>query len=528
MHALFALAMLVAVWAVNRLPYWYLDLNALWEPRTLAGVIGMQMTILCVVLVPAVLCAGTILPLALVAALPAGASGAGSAVGRVYAVNTVGAIVGALLAGFVLLPRLGSQATLLGVCLCAALLGGAFALWARPPRWMAAVAAGSLALVTAGVVFHPTWNYLELHTGVFEPGRISGTVTDTLTEPGEETLFHREGTTASVLVSRRPSGTRSLLINARVNASDNPGDMMTQVLLAQVPLLLAPRTADVFVLGWGSGVTAGSALEWPATQITAVELEPAVVEASDLYRHVNHDARRNPRLQLYEDDARHLLLASEQSYDVIISEPAHPWVSGVANLFTRDFYEIAARRVRPDGVFAQWLQAYQISPDSFRAIMAAFHAVFPEVLAFRTPNGFDVILVGAHRPLALSLADIERRWTSGGAQAEMARVGLDRPEALLATFYLDRDAVAKLTTGARINTDDNLFVEFRGPREMVEEMQTNRISALLEQHAVPIDQALADGEMLTGSPERLRALIDALAAARRPRARYERLLAAQR
>ena len=122
-------------------------------------------------------------------------------------------------------------------------------------------------------------------------------------------------------------------------------DMATQVLLSQLPLLFAPRTDRVFVVGWGSGVSVGSAARTATGQVTAVELEPAVVEGSAFFRHVNLDPLRNPRVRLYEDDARHILVASDDRYDVVLNEPSHPWVAGVANLFTRDYYELVARRL---------------------------------------------------------------------------------------------------------------------------------------------------------------------------------------
>src|SRR5262249_53146615 len=165
-HALFAVGLLAALYAVNRLPYWYVALNAAWPPKTLAGVVGLELVILGSVLFVPVLGAGTILPLALIAAVPAGARGTGGAVGRVYAVNTVGAIIGALLAGFVLVPFLGTQTTLVLVCLCAAGLAVACAGASGRWGWKASTAAAAALLVVAGAAFRPAWDYLALHAGV--------------------------------------------------------------------------------------------------------------------------------------------------------------------------------------------------------------------------------------------------------------------------------------------------------------------------------------------------------------------------
>src|SRR5439155_1215746 len=248
-HALMALTLLVAVSMVNRLPYWYIHTYQRWQPETFFGILVLSVGIVLTMLLWPVLLAGTVLPLVLVGALDRAGERAGPVVGRLYAVNTAGAIVGAVLTGFYLIPHLGSEAALLAV---------------------------------AGA----------------------------------------------------------------------PTDMTTQVLLAQIPLLVAPRAEDVFVVGWGSGVTVGSALASPVRHVTAAEIEPAVVEASRFFVHVNHDPQRDPRLRLYEDDARHILPASDETYDWVISEPPHPWAMGVANIFTQDFYRLVDRRLRDGGVFA--------------------------------------------------------------------------------------------------------------------------------------------------------------------------------
>jgi spermidine synthase len=351
-------------------------------------------------------------------------------------------------------------------------------------------------------------------------------VTDTLTEEGERTLYHREGPTASVVVVERPSGARVLVVNARANASDTQADMGTQVLLAQVPLLLAPRIDEVFVLGWGSGVTAGSATVTSTERVTAVELEPAVVEASERFLHVNHDPLRNPRVRLYEDDARHILLASHDRYDVIISEPSQPWSAGVANVFTQDFYRLAERRMNPDGVFAQWLQLYQISFDVFRSVVATFQSVFPEVLIFKPPNSLDVILVGSRQPLVLDLEELDRRWNLGSTRAELARIGMERPEHLLGSILAGPRIVRRMIDGARINTDDNLHVESHAPMEMARGMveSSGMKIAVLTRLASPTEELIANPAALLGSRERLQALVEGLRLAGRESDRYERAL----
>ena len=527
-HGLLALGLVAALWTVNRLPYWYLQLYGVWGPEAVLGGAARALVAAALVLAWPVVCAGTILPLTLVGGVPAGSRDTGPAVGRLYALNTLGAIAGAVAAGFVLVPHLGTQVTLLGVAGVAAAGCLAFAYASRQPRWLPAAAVAVATVVAGAFVWRPVWNVQDLHAGVAEPVLLAGLHVEQLTHPQEKLLYAREGRAASVLVSRQIDGSRALLINARTNASDGPNDMATQVLLAQVPLLLAPRTDRLLVIGWGSGVTVGSATQSTAREIVAVELEPAVVEASRLFAHVNHDPLRDPRVRLYEDDARHLLLASPETYDVIISEPSHPWVPGVASLFTRDFYELAARRLHGDGVFAQWLQTSQTSAETYRVLLATFQSVFPEVLLFRAAQASDTILIGSRRPLTLELAELDRRWSVEAVRAELAPRGLTAPEHVLGSLYLGPDGVREIARGAPLNTDDNMLVEFRGARDMARQGdRTQRETyAMLEAHEIAIEAALRDPQTLVGSRTRLRALIHGLRLAEREPARYETMLPA--
>jgi spermidine synthase len=387
-----------------------------------------------------------------------------------------------------------------------------------------------MALLVLGILLRPDWNHADLHTGVAEPGRLASDAMSGLSDPGERVLFVRDGPTATVYESELPDKSRVLIINARTNASDDAGDMATQILLGHAPLLLAPRPERVFAIGWGSGVTIGSLAQSPTRAITAVEIEPAVVEGSAHFRHVNNDPLRDPRVRLYVDDARHILVAAEETYDVIISEPPHPWVAGVSNLFTQDFYRLAERRLASDGLFVQWLQTYQISIDTYRAVLATFQSVFPEVMVFHPPGGTDTILVGSRRPLTVDLATLDQRWAFPATRADLARIGMQAPEYLLACLLLGPAGARQLAEGAQLNTDNNMYVEFRGPRDMERDVveSSQELFGVLESLAPPPESMLADPAALLSNPERLRTLIAALKFAERPDAvvaRYEALAA---
>jgi spermidine synthase len=487
----------------------------------------MNTTAVFAILLLPVLFAGTILPLVIIGAVPPDAERTGRVVGHVYAVNTVGAILGAMLASLVFIPVLGSERTLLALCVVGAVMGGLFA-WSREtPRWLALASVPILLAVALGAVTQPEWEKKPLSFAPYEPSRVLKGE-EALTRPKEHLLFFREGRTATIAVTQPGEEGHSLIINGRVNASDMLGDMSIQVLLAQIPLLLAPRTDDVLVLGWGSGVTVGSILRGAVRHVTALEIEPAVIEASHFFDATNHQPLRDPRLTVFLGDGRHILRASDATYDAIVSEPSHPWITGVANLFTADFFVLGASRLRPDGVFVQWLQGYEISVDTYRTILATFHSVFPEVLAFKSPFADDWILVGSRRPLTLDLGELDRRWAGPGIQAESERVGVRRVELLLSLLQLGPEGVREITRGVPINTDDNMRIEFRAPLDMVaaDTAWGQAIFASLGPYRRPVETLLTDPSALTGERERLEMLMTGVAAIGLPTEHYQQLLSA--
>jgi spermidine synthase len=285
--------------------------------------------------------------------------------------------------------------------------------------------------------------------------------------------MYEEGTTSTVSV-RKDWDITSLAINGRANASDRE-DMSTQVMLGQLPMLVAPSTKNALVIGFASGVTVGSMLQTPMESLDCVELEPATIPASRYFEHVNNRPLGDQRLNLIIEDARTYLRVTPKSYDMIISEPSHPWVPGVANLFTREFFELTSARLSDGGVFVQWLQMYQLSTESLRSVLATYHDVFPYVLVFRVggvTRGKDLLLVGSNQPI--NLDRLAQRITEPGGAKEMARVNLKSESDVRAWYVCDESKLGPAVSGARINTDDNMHIETTVPREaFLPLMQTN-------------------------------------------------------
>ena len=397
-------------------------------------------------------------------------------VGLSYAMNTLGAIAGSVATAFLLIPGTTTRFTIFCITSqCLVVAGIAY----QPRRLISdralvrSLAIGATAvLVIATFVVWPRLNLNALSAGAYDGyvRVLAKARADVPEEVGNDRpenhqlLMFQEGRTATVSV-RRDWGITSVAINGRTNASDG-ADMPTQVMLGQLGVLTAPRLNNALIVGFATGVTAGSVLQSPMNSVDCVEIEPAAVASSRYFEHVNNKPLADSRLHMILDDARTYLRTNPARYDIIISEPSHPWVPGVANLFTREFFSLGKERLRDDGVFVQWLQMYQLSTESLRSVLATFHEVFPHVLVFRVrgdTKGKDLILLGSSQPL--NLDHVAERMTNPRVAADLARVGIRSIEDVRGWFVTDETQLGPAVAGAVINTDDNMHVETVAPRE---------------------------------------------------------------
>ena len=397
-------------------------------------------------------------------------------VGHSYALNTIGAIAGSVTASFVLIPGTSTRFTIFcAVALCLIVAGIAY----QPSHTTSDGAlrrslavGGALTLIVATFFAWPRLNLNALSTGAYDSyvrvlARSRGAIPEADQNGGagnHQLLMYEEGRTATVSV-RRDWGITSVAINGRTNASD-ADDMPTQVMLGQLGVLTAPRPGKALIVGFATGVTAGSVLQSPIESVDCVEIEPAAIASSRFFEHVNRQPLSDARLHLIIDDARTYLRVNPATYDLIISEPSHPWVPGVANLFTREFFTLGRQRLKDDGVFVQWLQIYQLSTESLRSVLATFQETFPYVAVFRVQGaakGKDLILVGSGAPIGLDR--VAERMNDARTKADLDRVGIRMPDDLRAWFVCDETKLGPAVAGAVINTDDNMHVETVAPRE---------------------------------------------------------------
>jgi spermidine synthase len=369
---------------------------------------------------------------------------------KVYGINTLAGVVGSAATGLWLIPQLGVQGCVTGAS-CVAFVGAA-ALLRRP--WPLVVGAVLVAV-------QPQWDGRLYAVGIYNRiaafSHITPGALRTFADTGWDLVFYQEGRTAAVAVGHsRQSNNLWLSINGKVDASTGV-DMPTQTLAGQIPLRMAANPKRGLVVGLATGVTAGTLLAEGLEELVVVELEPAVVAASRFFDHVSGAPLEDPRTRLVLEDARAVLGREGPLFDVIVSEPSNPWITGVSNLFTREYWVLGKARLAPGGVFCQWVQLYGLQTEEFRAIVHTFSSVFPEVWLFETVPGADVLLVAGGRP-----------------------EGADLPAPTL-----NPAQVRALAKGGGWNTDDRPRVELAAPKALHMDTGT-RNSLLIHRFAGPL------------------------------------------
>jgi spermidine synthase len=370
-------------------------------------------------------------------------------VGLVYAANTAGAIAGALGAGLALLPSLGAPRTLAALATAQALAGGL--LLRRRAAALAVPAACACALLLPRDAF--VRGFLQASRGG---------------ERAAEVLAFHEGATDTVAVVRKSYGfhdpdAKSVLVNGIAMTATVKPVWRYMAAEGHLPALLAPDPRRALVLCVGTGITLGSLLATPGVaQVDAVDLSEGILRALPLFARENRRAFADPRLTLHRQDGRHFLETTPERYGLITLEPPPPIVAGSVHLYSLDFYRLCRRHLLPGGVVAQWLPLHGQSLGSARATAQTFLAAFPHAQLW-LPSIRDAVLLGSDRPLTLSPARLQQAYASPAGRESLEAAALETPEALLATYLLDREGIARWCAGADLVTDDRPRLEFFRP-----------------------------------------------------------------
>ena len=374
-------------------------------------------------------------------------------IGGAYALNTLASIAGSVAAGFWLIPQFGTDATLSAMALIAVASG---LIWLP----MLGRMSGQLtlaSLVVVAVIAHVSLPHLDYRALVATVGYDS-------TDPADaEFPFLEEGKAGIISLVTGDGRYLALQTNglneSSVDLEDPNYTLRIEALLGTVPYLLHNDPSTAFVVGFGSGHTVRSLTRSTLDSIRVVELEPAVVGATMSLPESLRAWMEDDRLRIEFNDARNALLVSNERYDLIVSQPSHPWVSGAANVFTRDFWAIAQSKLNDDGVFGQWVNLFSIDKQTLQSVMKAFYEVFPN--GFTIVDGWDMVMIGSAHPLDFDPAKIDAYLE----QPEVKKtLGVERVSTWrdIARFYsLSRAQVMAATEDATANTDKNLFTEVR-------------------------------------------------------------------
>ena len=492
------------MWLYGQLPYFYVELFDLFNAEEHPMMMWVTSTALAaLVMTPPAVLMGIAFPVA-VRAVVGNDEHLGGPVGIIYGANTLGGVFGAFLAGFVFLPGLWLQSTVLVAALAnlsVAVLLIAHTLRGKPLGREHGIPVAVGLLGVGFFVFQPPWNAMLMTAGMykyvshFEDHSREGIYSYAVHE--YELLFYAEGLSSVVTVAKnKDSDNIWLANNGKVDASTST-DMPTQVLCSLLPMQFVDTPKDVLVIGLASGVTAGAVTLIPDMErMDIVELEPAIEEAARVFDEHNHHVLDDPRTRLVNNDGRNFVLLSEEGqYDVIISEPSNPWITGVSNLFTREFFALGKSRLKPGGVWSQWVQMYGMDEHDLRTLLATFADVYPYVLVYATIEDSDLVLIGSESEIQPSPERAQRLLDWPEVSNELELIDMYKPLEFVAIYQMGRDEILEISKGVTLNTDDNMKIEYSAPMHIHTDTQDENFRLLTEAAVVPY-QAMPDDPLL--------------------------------
>jgi spermidine synthase len=427
------------------------------------------------VVLPAAILWGASFPLALAGVAGQGRD-SGRVVGGIYAANTIGAILGALGFALIFIPSLGTQDSqrvlivLSGVAALLVFVPPVFASLAMPDvgetqRRSFAFADLALSVVTFVGVGTAAWFVPET------PWQLIANGPEILRESnnGSRMLYVGEGMNSSVAVTKSSDGAINFHVSGKIEASTEPLDMRLQVMLGHLPAMVHPHPKSVLIIGCGAGVTAGCFVQYPEIEhIVICDIEPLIPQnVADFFKEQNHDVVHDPRVTIVYDDARHFVSTSKEKFDIITSDPIHPWVKGSATLYTSEYFQICKDHLNPGGLVTQWVPLYQSSTEVIKCEFATFFQAFPGGTIWSNDSGgtaYDLVLMGGKDDEPkIDVDAMSARWDQPdhiGAAGSLEAVGFRDALSLLETYEGQGSDVKPWLVGAQINRDINLRLQF--------------------------------------------------------------------
>lgn len=494
-------AQLLSVHLFNYLPYFNLVANRHFQSNPIVGMY-IRFLLSGAVLVPVTIVLGAAFPLA-VKICTRRLELVGRSAGAVYASNTCGAIVGAFAAGFLIIPLLGGELTLL-CCAAASAFIGTVLMFLRPSdRKTAGVISLVLSvllsfwLVLKPAVWDLKWIAISqtLRRGLqsIRTATPSYEQAKRVIDRSQNLLYWRDGACSNVAIMEE-GGCVSLYTNGHVDASTSL-DVHTQILLSALPLLLNPQAKSVGIVGWGSGATAGYSLLFPIEKAICVEIEKAVLDTSRFFHSINLRPEGDPRMCFEVNDGRNYLLATNETFDLIASEPSNPWQSGVCNLFTREFFQVCHDRLRPGGVFSMWCQYVEVPAGDLAHVLSALKRVYKHVVVFST--GTDMVAVCSDNQIKIKASGVAEV-LSGNSTLRCAlaeNAAILEPEDLAAHLIMSDQGVSRIVKGVPPVTDDRNYLEFDVGRTYEQQSFARSNLSWLVQNAGPLWESVDWGNL---------------------------------
>ena len=412
-----------------------------------------QVIVASVLIVPPTILLGATFPVA-VKTFTRGLQARAAGTGGVYAANTAGALLGALVGGFVLLPLLGARNSLLAIGACFVLAGLILARKAAAAPASMKPLLAAFAVASLGVLLLPAQTIVNFNLQKSSAPQV---------------LYHGEGVAHTVDILRNDRGNTIMMVNGNIEADTSLTQRRHFVLKGHMPLLLHPQPKKVAVVGLGLGITLRATANHPGIEhIRLIELTPEMVAAHRAHPELTDNVLGSPQLHLRIDDGRNFMAMSRETYDMITADPIHPRITGVGYLYTREYYEAIKRRLNPGGIVVQWMPMYQLSRESFDVAFRTFVSVFPNASFWYVR--FHGLFVATTDGASIDYADVVARLGHQSVRDDLASVRISGPEQLFSYLLMDAAHIRKYISaspGSQLNTDDNAYLEYRTPFEFL-------------------------------------------------------------
>ncbi len=393
----------------------------------------------------------------------------GRAVGEILSYNTIGAILGSAVSGFVLIYLLGIQQSLQVIILINIGFGLFVTVSVRGRKQLNWGVSGAVIIAMLILIINPDpWRLWDTKFyAVYQsnhPEMYSSPEKVRFALESNDVLYYGEGIQA-IVSSIKVAEKQYFITNGRVEASNSNEGRQCQYTLGHLPMLLNKNPKKVFVLGTGSGMTLGATSVHPSVeQITLAEIEPKVLGVARTFGIYNHYVLDNPKVKIVFNDGRNFLMTTKEKFDVITADPIHPWFSGAGYLYSAEYFKLAAEHLNPGGIVCQWLPIYELTEENLKSVVKTLSEVFPYVMVWLTHD--DAELIGSNSPIVIDEKDLERRIKVPEVQQDLEPVKMGSAEDFLSYFVMGNEGAKAYSMGGRINTDDNLYLEFSAPHSI--------------------------------------------------------------